>query len=44
MLDILHLSGSTLLYTLLILPVITVLSLAVLYGAHQVIQRFRGVF
>lgn len=44
MLDILHLSGSTLLYTLLFLPVITVLSLAVLYGIHQVIQRFRGVF
>ena len=44
MLDMLHLSGSTLLYTLLILPAITVLSLSVLYGIHQIIQRFRGVF
>lgn len=42
MLDILHLSGSTLLYSLLILPVITALSLALLYGIHEVIQRFRS--
>lgn len=42
MLDILHLSGNTLVYILLILPVITVLSLAALYGVHEILQRFRG--
>ena len=41
MLDILFLSGSTLLYAALFLPVITILSLAVLYLAYEAIQKFR---
>ena len=41
MLDILILSGSTLLYAVLFLPVITILSLAVLYFAYETIQKFR---
>ena len=41
MLDILFLSGSTLLYAVLFLPVITILSLAVLYFAYEDIQKFR---
>ena len=42
MLDILFLSGSTLLYAVLFLPVVTVLSVAVLYFAYEAIQKFRG--
>ena len=41
MLYILFLSGSTLLYAVLFLPVITILSLAVLYFAYEAIQKFR---
>ena len=41
MLDILFLSGSTLLYAALFLPVITILSLAVLYFAFEAVQKFR---
>lgn len=41
MLDILFLSGSTLLYAVLFLPVITILSLAVLYFAFEAVQKFR---
>ena len=37
MLDILFLSGSTLLYAVLFLPVITILSLAVLYFAYEAV-------
>ena len=42
MLDILYLSGSTLLYAVLFLPVITILSVAVLYFAYEAIQKFRS--
>ena len=41
MLDILFLSGSTLLYAVLFLPVVTGLSGAVLYVAFETIQKFR---
>ena len=41
MLDILFLSGSTLLYAALFLPVVTILSVAVLYVAFETIQKFR---
>ena len=42
MLDLLYLSGSTVLYALLFLPVVTILSIAVLYVAYETVQKFRG--
>ena len=41
MFDILYLGGSTVLYAMLFLPVITILSVAVLYFAYETIQKFR---
>ncbi len=41
MLDLLYLSGSTVLYAMLFLPVVTILSVAVLYFAYEAIQKFR---
>ena len=41
MLDLLYLSGSTMLYAVLFLPVVTILSIAVLYFAYETIQKFR---
>ena len=41
MLDILYLSGSTLVYVLLFLPAVTIVSLAVLYFAFEAVQKFR---
>ena len=41
MLDLLYLSGSTVLYAMLFLPVVTILSVAVLYLAFETIQKFR---
>ena len=42
MLDLLYLSGSTVLYALLFLPAVTILSIGVLYAAYEAIQKFRG--
>lgn len=41
MFDILYLGGSTVLYAMLFLPLITLLSVAMLYFAYEAIQRFR---
>lgn len=42
MLDILFLSRSSLLYAALLLPAITILSLALLCFAYEATQKFRG--